>query len=42
MHRFVFRTPGELDHAFAAIVREGAARVGRRERLAATARASGR
>jgi len=42
MHRFVVRTPGELDDAFAAIVRAGAARVGRRQRLAATARAGGR
>jgi hypothetical protein len=40
MHRFAVRTPGELDDAFAAIVREGAARVGRRERLAAGGRSN--
>jgi hypothetical protein len=34
MHRFVVRGPEDLDAGFAAIVREGAARVGRRERLA--------
>jgi hypothetical protein len=34
MHRFAVRTPAELDAGFAALVREGAARVGRRERLA--------
>ena len=36
MHRFVVRAPADLDPAFAALVREGAARVGRRERLAST------
>ena len=35
MHRFVVRGSADLDAAFAVIVREGAARVGRRERLAA-------
>jgi hypothetical protein len=39
MHRFVIGGPNELDTAFAAIVREAAARVGRRERLAAAGRA---
>ena len=38
LHRFVIRAPGELDEAFAAIVRESASRVGRRERLATRSR----
>jgi len=35
LHRFSVRTADELDDAFAALVREAAARVGRRERMAA-------
>jgi len=42
LHRFLVHEPGELDAAFAALVREAAARVGRRERLAAGARAERR
>jgi hypothetical protein len=33
MHRLAIRDPSELDDDFAALVREAAARVGRRERL---------
>jgi hypothetical protein len=35
MHRFVVRRSGDLDASFAAILREGASRVGRRQRLGA-------
>jgi len=41
LHRVSIRSPDELDDAFARFVREAAARVGRRERLA-TARRGGR
>jgi len=41
LHRITIRSPDELDDAFARFVREAAARVGRRERLA-TARKGGR
>ena len=41
LHRISIRSPDELDEAFARFVREAAARVGRRERLA-TARTRGR
>lgn len=34
LHRFSIRSPDELDEAFARFVREAAARVGRRQRLA--------
>ena len=34
LHRFSVRSPDELDDAFAVFIREAAARVGRRERLA--------
>jgi hypothetical protein len=37
LHRLSVRSAAELDDAFAAFVREAAARVGRRERLAAAA-----
>jgi hypothetical protein len=38
LHRFDIRSPDQLDDEFAAFVREQAARVGRRERLASTGR----
>jgi hypothetical protein len=34
LHRLSIRSAAQLDDAFAALVREAAARVGRRERLA--------
>ena len=42
MHRFVLARADQLDDAFAAILREAAARVGRRERLATPSTGGGR
>ena len=38
LHRFDIRSADQLDHEFAEFLREQAARVGRRERLASTGR----